>query len=215
VVYLSNVFQHNFAFGGKILRVSQKDSDTATKKRAHTRGFSVSGYAASPHAAAGHGQNNFGQMSPSVYQTQNIMSPGHQYGPPFNPFPFQSPGSQLFQDATGQYYTAIQSPYSHYGFPSMPSTPTSPSYTTAPPPPAASGSPMTYPSGYGYYGPQYATNPYSPMGMPAPSYGHYQHAEQTTTFNNPGATANGDTVNEDRSATPTPTSHGVSNVSQS
>ncbi|EHK96020.1 putative Meiotic activator RIM4 [Glarea lozoyensis 74030] len=209
--------KNGFSFGGKVLRVSQKDPDAATKKRsAHSRGLSISAYGSSPQSPHEHrrGSESISQMSPAAFQAQNVMPPSNQqYGaPPFSPMSFASPGSTLYHDGNGQYFAATtsynQPQYAYYGYPAVPSTPTSPTYTTAPPPSVASGSPMAYPSGYSYYNGQYVVNPYSPMGMPAPSYGGYHQPQQVASFNDTGATSNGETVHEDRSATPTPAGHG-------
>jgi RNA recognition motif-containing protein len=218
---LTDMIQNGFSFGGKILRVSQKDPDAVTKKRStHNRGPSVSGFGSSPRESNEHrrGSSSFGQMSPSAFQGQNVMSPtSQQYAaPPFSPMSFAGPGSTLFQDGNGHYYAATNSysqpQYAYYGYPTVPSTPISPTYTTAPPPSVASGSPMSYPSGYSYYNGQYVVNPYSPMGMPAPSYGGYQQRQQAASFNDTGANSHGEVVHEDRSSTPTPVGHGTTNT---
>ncbi|KAF4635113.1 hypothetical protein G7Y89_g2980 [Cudoniella acicularis] len=187
-------FRHGTTFGGKTLRVSQKDTD-AVRRRSRGQDDSSSSTFQSPAPRRSNSSvSPMTQMSPSAYGSFGSAS---TYPTQFSPF---YPGT-LFTDGQGQYYTApaYSTPYSPYY--SYPSSPAYPTHSAQPSP--SSGSPGAQQAFY-YYG--YPPAPH--YGMYTPTTQQQQQASPPPT-NYPPAYSPlvGNTTQDDRSATPTPVGH--------
>jgi hypothetical protein len=210
--------QHRTTWGSKTLRVAQKDTDGAKKRKTHTS-------VVAPSAAGFHGSS----PSPRPLRRAGLQSASPMahvspagYGSPYSysygsPFYASYPGTGFFGESQGQYYAAPQSPYSpYYYYAQYTGSPTY-HHTGAPSGPAVTGSPAAQPY-YGYY-PGYASN------APAPYWGVQSDAQSTSYSASYSPAMTGSTVQgegcfsslpfclfstmanfltEDRSATPTP-----------
>ncbi|CAG8977842.1 hypothetical protein HYALB_00011648 [Hymenoscyphus albidus] len=163
--------KNGFSFGGKILRVSQKDPfGAAQKSRAsHNRESSTGSFQSPIHRNRNNSTASaMAQMSPAQF--------GSPYGTQFNPFYGTPSTGTLFTDGNGQFYTspstapAYSSGYGATFSPFGYSLAGSPAYTTQASSSGTSGSPGHQQP---YYSFGYPYN-YAASGIaPAPSYGMY------------------------------------------
>jgi hypothetical protein len=210
--------QHRTTWGGKTLRVAQKDTDGAKKRKTHTSIVASSaagfhGSSPSPRPLRGAGPQSASPMahvSPVGYGSPYSYS----YG---SPFYAGYSGTGFFGEGQGQYYAAPQYPYSPYYYYAQYSGSPTYHHTGTLSTPAVTGSPAAQPY-YGYY-PGYVSN------APAPYWGVQSDAQSTTYSAAYSPTMTGSTVQgescfsflpfcpsstmanfltEDRSATPTP-----------
>lgn len=193
-VSFANSQQDGFYCGGRILRVSQKDSEINSGVRRSARP-----HAQAPTAPAASYQSPVPQQ-PQQLSPMSQMAPP-MYGSPYvfhNPFYGYGPGS-IYTD--GQHYYQPPAAYSPAYYPSYPS---SPSYDATSSSAGVAASPTSYPYyGYGY---QYSPAPY--WGTTSPSVG--QQASASPYYPpaySPPVSTTATTVAEDRSATPTPAGH--------
>jgi hypothetical protein len=164
--------QHRTTWGGKTLRVAQKDTDGAKKRKTQTSTIASSGASfyrsPSPRPARRAGHQS---ASPMAHVTPT------GYGSPYS-YSYGSPfyggyhGAGFFSEGQGQYYAAPQSPYSPYYYYSQYSSSPTYHHTGAPSTAAVTGSPVAQPY-YGYYT-SYASAP------PAPYWGMQSDAQPTT-----------------------------------
>ena len=195
ILYLTSS-QNGSSFVDKTIRVAQKDSEHSKKcSRSRPRLAAPAPavtYQSPPHHLVGQQP-----VSPRTH----VSPPG--YSSPYA-YPYGSPyygygyGAGYYADAQGQYYSA--SPYSYspfYAYNGSPSYAPGTSSTAD-----STGSPTAQPQ-YGYY-------PQNPA-LPAPYWGFSNQTAQQPAYYppaySPPATATSSTVQEDRSATPTPNSH--------
>ena len=190
----TDFFQGGFSFGGKALRISQKDSENGGPRRAagHFQRSAPAAYQ-SPISAPTPPQSSPMSIAPPVYGSPFI----YPYGSPY----YYAPGS-VYSD--GQHFYQPPAYPGYYSYPGRPAYDTTTSGTVQ-----VTGSPTNQSYyGYGYPGYQYSPQPYwgmtSPTAAQQPSASPAPQPPAYSTYSPPVATS---TVADDRSATPTPARH--------
>lgn len=182
-------------FGGRAIRVAQKDSDGATTGLRRTRGpvsSTSAGYQSPAPRRSDPQVSPVAQMSPPVYGSPSPY--GYTYSPyySYGPSPFVTDGQSYYPSA----------PYS----PAYYSYPGSPSYDPRISSPTEATSPVPHP---GYYG--YSAYQYAPATYWGSSGTEHQAASSPISYNPPAypTPVESGTDVEDRTATPTPPSQPV------
>lgn len=208
---LADTFQGGFNFGGKTLRISQKDSENGGPRRpARPVGSSASpAPAAYQSPAQGHAQSPASPMAmaPPVYSSPFA----YPYGSPY----YYAPGS-AYPDGQQYYQAAPAYPGYYSSYPGSPAYDAAAANTTSGTA-QVSGSPTAQSYyGYGYPGYSYSPQQYWGMGASPAAAAPAQAAQQPSQFYQPpiyGASYSppvaSSSVADDRSATPTPPGQGA------